>query len=132
VSIPRDSTAAILTIKLFNHNAFAWDTPLGQVVIDLKDFATKNLPKKDLSMDLKPQEDTLDKVNPTGSLKLELINSESQEVAGRPVTKKLDNLMTVFDEDFMSLDHKFNLSALVHNFKEKTGDKIPLESAHLQ
>lgn len=41
-------------------------------------------------------------------------------------------IQTCFDEDFTSLDHKFNMSVIAFKLEQKTNGKIPLKAAQLQ
>jgi hypothetical protein len=128
-----------MIIRIFNHNAIAWDQPMGMIQVDLKDFVAKKQPRKesteDLLSSLSFSQITLGtsakdpKVS--GSIRFELINEETQALDKRTVTQKLDMSRGVGDEDFVSLNHRLTTDLLCMKIKQKF-PQIKLKTEHLQ
>jgi len=94
-------------------------------VLDIKSFIDgKDINKKYKLKIGKDPEETKDKEIPKGQVQIELINTEKMDINKRPVTQKVDALRGTFDEDFMSMDHKFNLDLISHQIKNKTNINI--------
>lgn len=66
ISIPRNTRSAYAIVQLWHHNSLAWDSPMGEIIIDLKDFVTTSIPNVTREMDLKPIRGNSDKMVPTG------------------------------------------------------------------